>query len=145
GDFSVKELRSVGIGTGVSVGQAPWNIELEIRTKLIFNLVARAAGAVSQRIASLDHEVGDHAMKNSSVIERNPMLHLAGFGIAPVARARGQAYEVRDRVGRLIRKKGASHLSCSGINYRDRFCAGCCSRGSSSRLLRLGDLGLTRF
>src|SRR5262245_44653394 len=46
----------------------------------VFKLVTRAAAASRGRIAALDHEVGDHAMKNGAVVkffarEKNEIVH----------------------------------------------------------------------
>ena len=43
--------------------------------KLVGELVARTAASGAFRVAALDHEIRDHAMKNSAVVER-----LAGLG-----------------------------------------------------------------
>src|SRR6266702_5511302 len=60
GSFRNKELRAVGVGTGVGVCEAPGLIEAEIVTRFILELVSWPALSVADRIATLDHEFGDH-------------------------------------------------------------------------------------
>src|SRR6476619_3536220 len=68
--FSDEELRAVGTRPGVGHGQAPGALEGHAGVELVFKLIAGPADALSQRIAALDHEAGNHPMKNGSIIER---------------------------------------------------------------------------
>src|SRR6185369_12369350 len=76
---------------------------------LAVDLEARAAGAparllilvAGERVAALDHEVGDDAVEAQAVVERLLVL-LAGLGVGPLLRARRQADEVRDGVGGVV-------------------------------------------
>src|ERR1700728_3018291 len=94
GDFGDKELRSVGVRTGVRVRQPSGLIKEQISRSLILELVAGIARPVAGRIASLNHEARNHAMKNRAVIKRNSVLIGATGGIFPVFRPRRKAYEV---------------------------------------------------
>src|SRR5208282_957878 len=67
--FGDKELRAVGVGSGVSVGESSGAIELDAGRSLILEFVAGIAGAVARRISTLNHELGNHTVEDSSVIE----------------------------------------------------------------------------
>src|SRR5579859_5210731 len=89
GRFRNKKLGAIGVRARVGVSEAAGSVELHIG-KFVGNLVAGTAGAVSERITALDHEVGNYAMKDGPVIERNVVHLLFRLGIFPVFRARGQ-------------------------------------------------------
>src|ERR1019366_6518800 len=81
----------------------------------IFELVARAAHARAHGISTLNHEVGDHAMKDGAVVERILDL-LAGGGMRPLALALGMLGKVGDGLGRLFLKQAANNRSLAGFN-----------------------------
>ena len=62
-----KELRAVGVGTGVGHRQRAAHDLVVV--DLVFERVAGAAGAGALRAAALDHEVLDHAVKGEPVVE----------------------------------------------------------------------------
>ena len=62
-------------GPAIGHGKQAWFVVLEGRVELIGERVAGAAAPGAFRIAALDHEVGNYAMKNSAVEKR-----LAGLG-----------------------------------------------------------------
>lgn len=62
-----EELRAIGIGSGIGHGDRAARIIAGKR--FIVKLIARAAGAVTFRIAALDHEILDDAMENGAVIK----------------------------------------------------------------------------
>ena len=50
--------------------------------KFILETITRTADAAAQRIAALNHEAGDDAVKDRAIVER--LLHfLAGLRVAP--------------------------------------------------------------
>src|SRR5205823_10893433 len=68
-DFGDKELRAVRAWAGVCHGKASGTIEGESRNEFIFEAIAGVAGAVAGGISALDHETGNHAMKDRAVVE----------------------------------------------------------------------------
>ena len=54
--LSNEKLRAVGIRSGVGIGETSGAIEFDGGRSLILEFVARIAGAVSGRIAPLNHE-----------------------------------------------------------------------------------------
>src|SRR5215510_9337497 len=67
----------------------------QLRVELILELVARPARALSQRIATLDHEAVDHAVEDRAVVQGR--LHfLSGARIGPLLAAVCQPREVGD-------------------------------------------------
>lgn len=111
-----KELRAVGVWSGVRHRKSAGDIEVQIWREFIFKAVARTAFASSFRIASLNHEIRNHAMKDRPVVERDAMLFLVRFGIRPVLRAGREANEVLDRLRRLFREKLAGEVTCGSVN-----------------------------
>src|ERR1700733_4561826 len=61
--------------------------------KFIGEAVARIAGSGSQRASALDHEIGNHAMENKTVVKRALGL-LPGFGILEFLRAFRETHEI---------------------------------------------------
>src|SRR5277367_3261793 len=59
-----EELRAIGVGTGVGVGQTPRAIEGKSGRRLVLELIAGIALAGASWISALNHEVGNHAMEN---------------------------------------------------------------------------------
>ena len=83
-NFGDEELRAVGVWTRVRHCQSTRNVELQIRGELIVETVTGPALARSQWIAALNHEVWNHAMEDSSAVQRDylssrdPELHDSG-------------------------------------------------------------------
>src|SRR4051812_6034864 len=101
GHFSDEELRAIGGGAGVRHRQAAGLVEPKI-TELVFELVARVAGAVTQGIAALDHESWNHPVKDSPVVQRLT-AHLGVRGwISPFLLSGGESDEVVDCHGCLV-------------------------------------------
>src|SRR5580692_11074212 len=143
--FGDEELRTVGIGTGIGVGEASGLIELQVRSGLVLDLEARIAGAGSLRIAALDHEVGDHAMEDGSVVERHTFFHLAGLRILPCLRAGGETDEVGHRDRSLVWKQNAMDGSESGLDVGRRLIGVLgCLLGGGVLLRRGAGAGLRR-
>src|SRR5262249_13914836 len=83
-DVGNEKLAAVGIRAGVGHGQAADLMFMGI--DFVFELVTRAATPGPGRVASLDHEIGDDAMKDGAVIEffaREKNEVVDGFGSVP--------------------------------------------------------------
>lgn len=112
-----EKLAAVGIRPGVSHRQDAGLGMFEIGMELIFEAIARATGAVAQRITPLNHETRNHPMKNCSVVERLFDLFF-GFRVAPLFRAVGEADEVGDGLGRLVFKELDDDIAHAGFEGR---------------------------
>src|SRR5262245_44579741 len=64
-----EKLTAVGVRAGVRHGQAADLMFVWIVYYFVFEPVTRAAAAGPGRVAALDHEVGDHAMKEGAVVK----------------------------------------------------------------------------
>ena len=69
--------------------------------ELVGEIVARSAGALAERIASLNHEPVDHSVEDDAVVEGS-LLPLARGRIAPFLGPLGQPGEIGHRVGGLL-------------------------------------------
>ena len=123
-DRGDEELRTVGavrlaVATatqaGVRHGQQVRAVEDQIGDDLIIELVARAAGAVADRAAALDHEILDDAVEGQPVVER-VMLLLAGERVAPRLLAGGETEEVRHGVRSLVVEKIEGDIALGGMH-----------------------------
>ncbi len=75
--------------------------------------VARAAGALAERVAALDHEAVDHAVEDEAVVVR--LLHLlARLRVGPLLRALGEADEVGDGLRRVLVEELDGELALRG-------------------------------
>ena len=74
GNFCNKELRAVGVRTGVGVGQASGTVKLQGWGSFILELEANVAASAAGRIAALDHEIGNHAVEDGAIVEGDAML-----------------------------------------------------------------------
>ena len=79
--------------SGVCHGQQVRAIEGQAWNDFIVEVVARAAGASTQRAAALDHEILDDAVEGQTIVERF-MGRLAGERVGPFLLASGEAKEV---------------------------------------------------
>ena len=68
GDVGDEKLAAIGAGAGVGHGEDAGLGVTEGFVELVCELVAGPAGAVAARIAALDHEVGDDAVKGQAVV-----------------------------------------------------------------------------
>ncbi len=115
GGDSEKELAAVGVGAGVSHGQFAGRIELMRRVfSLILKSVAGTAHAIARGVAALNHEVGNHAMKNGAVVEL-----ARGLGARGRMRPLFGAFRKRNKVshgdGRLCLKQANGDLAFVGV------------------------------
>src|SRR5262249_14082718 len=79
-DVGNEKLTAVGVRAGVRHGQAADLMFVWIVFYFVFEPVTRAAAAGPGWVAALDHEVGDHAMKDGAVVkffarEKNEIVH----------------------------------------------------------------------
>src|ERR687897_1434057 len=93
-----EELGPVGVGAGVGHGQVAGAVEAVGAADLVLELVAGAATAGPERVAALDHEVGDDPVEDRPLVER-PLLLGAGGRVPPRLGPGRQADEVLDRLG----------------------------------------------
>src|SRR5690348_4618610 len=69
GHVGDEELAAVGTGTGIGHGKHAGLVVFQAGTHLVLETVTRAAAARAFRAATLDHEIGDHAMEAEAVVE----------------------------------------------------------------------------
>src|SRR5664280_833770 len=99
-----EELRPVGTRAGIRHSQQVRAGERQVRVDLVFELVARAAGAGTEWVPALDHETRNHPVEDRPVVQ--PALPpAAGLGVGPLPGALGKLDEVRHRLGCLVRKE----------------------------------------
>src|SRR5262245_25990588 len=91
-----EELASVGILTRVRHRQAAYTIMFKGARDLIIETITGAAKARSGRIASLDHEPIDDAVKRGVVVEPFSFHDPSSFRIGPVFGAFRESNEVCD-------------------------------------------------
>ena len=82
--------------------------------ELVLELVARAADAVAQRVAALDHEAADDPVEDRAVVEPVGGL-LAGRRVRPLALALGELDEVLDRLRRVVREEPDHDVAVVGL------------------------------
>ena len=86
---------------------------------LVVELVAGAADALTERVAALNHEVGDDPVKNRAVVVLFSAL-FAGLRMRPFAAALGQLDEVADGLGSLVGKELDLDISAIGLQVRNQ-------------------------
>src|SRR3954471_20154611 len=96
-----EELAAVGVGAAVSHRQDAGLAVALRRMKFVLEGEARAAGALAQRIASLDHEAVDHPVEDGAVVVRLADA-LAGPRVRPFLRAFGEPDKILDRLRRFL-------------------------------------------
>ena len=94
----------------------------------VVELVPRSAEALAQRVAALNHEPGDDAVKNRSGVERVRSL-FAGRWISPFFVAGGETDEVRNGLGRVVSEKVYRDGPVVGV---DNCGGGVCRHGGHS-------------
>src|SRR5580693_6332722 len=79
-----EELRAVGIGAGVGHRELAGLVEFVRRAfGFVLELIAGATHTGARRITALDHELGDHAMEDGSIVE-TVVAFLAADGMRPL-------------------------------------------------------------
>ena len=119
--FGDEKLRAVGAAAGgawagVSHGEEAGCVEGEVGIDLVLKEVAGVAGAVTDAVAALNHEVGDDTVEGGAVIEGLVVHLLKGFGVGPVFGAFGEADEVGDGDGGLLVIELAGEAPHGGID-----------------------------
>src|SRR5215467_13437031 len=118
GGHGDKKLASVGSGPGIRHGQFAGLVEfMRGALGLVLEFVSRAAHAGAAGIAALDHEVGNHAVKNSAAIKRSGAA-LPAHAVLPWAIAFGQINEVLGGDGSIFVKQAANDLAFTGVKHR---------------------------
>ncbi len=112
GSYGDEELAAVGVGAGVCHGQLAFFLEAVTRAAgFVGEAVAGASHAGAFRIAPLDHELGDDAVEDSSVVELVALL----TGAAPFLCAFGEADEVGDGFGGVLLEEFADDCALIGL------------------------------
>src|SRR5829696_1682622 len=112
-----EELGAVGVGPGVGHGQVAGTVEAVGPADLVLELVAGAAPAGAERVAALDHEVGDDPVEDRPLIEGSLLLRTGGR-VAPRLAAGGQADEVLNRLGGGVGKQTDPDWALGGLQGR---------------------------
>src|ERR1022692_2334025 len=115
--FRDKKLRAIRIWPGIRVGQPSRTIEEQVGGNFILKLVSRIARSVARRVAALNHEIRNHPMKNSPIVERHTMLG-DSFDRLPVFGPTGESDEVLHSDRSLVGKQGTSHVSDGRLRRR---------------------------
>jgi hypothetical protein len=110
GGLGDEELRAVGVGPGVGHGQVAGPVEAARAAHLVLELVAGAAPAGPERVAALDHEVGDDPVEDRALVERAVLLG-PGPRVTPDPLAGGQADEVLDGLGGGVREQADADVA----------------------------------
>jgi hypothetical protein len=110
-----EKLRAVSIGAGIGHGEFPGFIELVRRALgFVFKLVAGPTHPSSLGIAALDHEVGNYAMENRSIVE-SVFRFLSRRGMGPLALALREFHEIGNSFGRLFIEEAADDVAFAGF------------------------------
>src|SRR4051812_37575771 len=97
-----EELRTIRPRSGVRHREQARLVELQLGRELVLEAITGVAGADAQGIAALDHESGDHAVEDQTIVKRLLLDPLAGLRVLPGTRATRQPDEVGDRDRRLL-------------------------------------------
>ena len=88
-------------GPALAIDRIPGFVCLQFRAELVGELEARSARARPQRIAPLNHEGVDHAMKDQSVVEVT-LGRLPGLRISELLGSFCEAGEIGDRLRSVL-------------------------------------------
>src|SRR5437899_4288013 len=109
-------LRTGGVGCGVGVGVARGAIESDGGRSLVLEFVAGIARACASGVATLNHEFGYDAVKDSAVIKGNAVLFSVRDGICPIFGACSKADEIVDSDRGYLRKQRAMQVASRGVD-----------------------------
>src|SRR5208337_2977122 len=113
--YGDEELRTICVGAGIGHCQLACLVEFVRRALgLILELIAGAAHAGARGVSSLDHEVGNHAVKNGAVIQRRLAL-AARARVSPFARAFCKFDEVLNGDGSVLLEETTDDGSFAGV------------------------------
>src|SRR5919106_3086327 len=124
GDHGDEELGAIRTRAGVGHRQEALPIEPPAALELVLELIPRAAEALAERIATLDHEVGDASVKDGAVVQRSARHLLAGLRMGPLLLARGQPDEVLHRLWGVLREELHPDRPLAGVEGRVQVLAG---------------------
>src|SRR4029453_18686113 len=96
----------------------PRPVEAVGAADLVLELVAGTAPPVPERVAALDHEVGDDPVEHGPLIEW-PLLLGAGGRVLPGLGPGGQADEVVDRLGGGVGEQADPDGPLGGLQGRE--------------------------
>ena len=108
--FGDEELRAIRVRTRIRKSQSAWQIKLQAGCIFVFKGIAGTALTIRQRIASLNHEISNHAVKGKSIVERFALFLGVGDRIAPFLGTGGQADEVVHRGGNFVLEEFAGEI-----------------------------------
>ena len=64
-----KKLTAVGIWSGIGHGKYSRALKCQAGNKFIPEFISRTTGAISKRVSSLDHEVGNNPVKRKPIVK----------------------------------------------------------------------------
>src|SRR6266851_5352457 len=115
GRYGDEKLRAIGIGAGVGHGQLAGLVEAVRRALgFVFKLIARASETCACWVATLDHEIGNHAVKDGAVVEAVLAL-LAADRVTPLALAFSEVCKIGYGFRRLFFEEPADDGAFRGI------------------------------
>ena len=91
-----EELAAIGVGSSIRHRQQTRLVEPQSTVGLVFESVAGPTATRTQPVATLDHELGDDAVKDRAIVERCAGLGV-GAGVGPGLGAFSQLHEVGHR------------------------------------------------
>ena len=138
-----EELAAVGVRPAVCHRQASRPVEVQVGIEFIVEGVARIAHPRACRVAALNHEIRNHAMKGGAVVITLVMLDFFRRWVNPVLCALGQPDEVGDSVRRLLLVELASDAAHRGVHHHKWPVGNRCGLGSSLR--RVGNIRACRL
>ncbi len=105
---------AVAAQTSVCHRELVGGVEVKLGADLIVEVVAGAANALSERVATLNHEVRDDAVKND-VFVQGAFAGLSGCRVRPRFAAVGETNEVRDGFGCLVAEEVHDNVAVVGV------------------------------
>ena len=109
----MKNCPPLVFGPRFAIDRIPGLVVPRLRMELVGERVAGSADPLAERIAALNHEAIDHAMKDDTVVVR--LTHLSiGARIGPILRALREADEVFDCLWRFLIEQTRLEGSFSG-------------------------------
>ena len=121
-----EELRTVGAGACVSHCQQVGLGEGELGVNLVLELVAGAANAHAQGVATLNHEVLDDAVEHD-VLVQGGVHDFTGAGVLPLTGAVSEADEVLNSQRCVVAEELDDDVTVVGV---DSCLSSCISHGS---------------
>src|SRR5262249_15602569 len=127
-----EELRTVRTRTGVCHGQLAFLVKAVRRALgFVLEFVAGTAHAGAAGVAALDHEIGDHPMKDGAAVKRS-IAAFAAHTVLPAPFALSQVDEILGGDGRFLLKQAANNFAFRSVEY----CVGTCRAAHKSSSLK---------